>query len=126
MKKFFISLALMLSLGFVTMPMYASAALFDGAKDAACDGASLGSSCDADSGEKGDNLIATGLNIFSIVIGIIAVVMIMIGGIKYITSQGDAAQTNTAKNTILYAAIGLAIAALSQVIVQYVIGRFSV
>jgi hypothetical protein len=48
----------------------------------------------------------------------------MVGGLKYITSQGDPNATATAKNTILYAAIGLVVVALAQVIVRFVIGRF--
>ncbi|MDQ5886183.1 MAG: hypothetical protein QG628_580, partial [Patescibacteria group bacterium] len=49
----------------------------------------------------------------------------MIGGIKYVTSQGDATQTNNAKNTILYAAVGLTIAAIAQIFVQFVLSRFN-
>jgi hypothetical protein len=68
--------------------------------------------------------IETAINIFSIIVGIIAVVMIIIGGVKYITSGGDAGNVTGAKNTILYAIIGLVIVALSQVIVQFVLGSF--
>lgn len=124
MKKYLFSLIVVLSLSFASVPTIASAALFDGAKDEACNGASLGGNCDATSVSKVNGIIETSLNVFSAVIGIIAVVMIMVGGIKYITSQGDSAQTATAKNTILYAAVGLVVAALAQFIVQFVLSRF--
>jgi hypothetical protein len=69
--------------------------------------------------------IGQAINIFSIVVGIIAVIMIIIGGVKYITSGGDAGNVTGAKNTILYAIIGLVVVAISQVIVQFVLGSFN-
>jgi hypothetical protein len=69
--------------------------------------------------------IKNAINIFSIVVGVIAVIMIIIGGVKYITSGGDAGNVTGAKNTILYAIIGLVVVALSQVIVQFVLGSFA-
>ena len=51
--------------------------------------------------------------------------MIIIAGLKYITSQGEPANIATAKNSIIYAAIGLVVVALAQVIVRFVLNRFS-
>ena len=65
------------------------------------------------------------LNLFSSVVGIIAVVMIIIGGVRYITSNGDSGNVNNAKNTILYAIIGLVVVALAQIIVRFVLARFT-
>jgi hypothetical protein len=70
-----------------------------------------------------NNLIATVINIFSLVVGVVAVIMIIIGGLKYITSGGDSSNITGAKNTILYAIIGLVIVALAQVIVRFVLGK---
>lgn len=72
-----------------------------------------------------DTTLKTAINLFSAVTGIIAVIMIMIAGVKYMTSQGEAGQINSAKNTILYAAIGIVIVALAQLIVRFVLGRFT-
>ncbi len=97
-------------------------------KDAVCEGAGIVSGSGAGCGTGTDTLngvISKGLNFFSAIIGVIAVVMIMIGGIKYITSQGDSSQISSAKNTVLYAVIGLVVVAISQVIVHFVIGRFT-
>ena len=63
------------------------------------------------------------INILSLLVGIAAVIMIMIGGFKYIISQGDSNNINSAKNTILYAVIGLVVALLAQVIVRFVINK---
>jgi hypothetical protein len=49
--------------------------------------------------------------------------MIIIGGFQYITSSGDSGKVGTAKNTILYAIIGLVIVALAQFIVRFVLSR---
>jgi len=61
------------------------------------------------------------IRIFSIIIGIVAVIMIMVGGFKYITAAGDTANVTSAKHTILYAIIGLVVAALAQIIVWFVL-----
>ncbi len=80
--------------------------------------------CDVgDPEEKVNDIIATTINIFSLVVGVISVIMIIIGGLKYITSGGDSGNVSGAKNTILYAVIGLVVVALAQVIVRFVLQR---
>lgn len=93
-----------------------------------CSGADLtvsGSGC-SDAGDatgKVNGLITLIINIFSIVVGVVAVIMIIIGGLKYITSSGDSNNVTSAKNTILYAIIGLVVVALAQFIVQFVLAK---
>ena len=53
--------------------------------------------------------------------GIIAVVIIIIGGIRYTTSNGDAGQVKSAKDTILYAVVGLIVIIMAAAITQFVI-----
>lgn len=53
--------------------------------------------------------------------GGVAVIIIMLAGLKYVTSQGDPAAVSKAKNTILYAAIGLAVIAFAFTIVTFVV-----
>lgn len=82
-------------------------------------------SCNVDSQAATDNvqnLVTKVLNIFSWIVGVVSVIMIIFGGFKYITSGGDAGGVTGAKNTILYAIVGLVIVALAQVIVRFVIG----
>ena len=55
------------------------------------------------------------------VIGIIALVMLIIGGMRYMVSGGDSKKITDAKNTVLYAIIGLVICLLSALIVNTVI-----
>ena len=68
--------------------------------------------------------VKLGLNLFSAIVGIIAVVMIIVAGIQYITSSGDSGKATNARNTILYAVIGLVVVALAQIIVKFVLERF--
>lgn len=82
-----------------------------------------GAGCDATAETSVQSIIATALNILSVVIGIAAVIMIMIGGFKYVTSSGDASNITSAKNTILFAVIGLVVVALAQFIVRFVLQR---
>ena len=55
------------------------------------------------------------------IVGVVAVIMLIIGGIKYVISGGDAKKVTDAKNTVLYAIIGLIIAFLAFAIVNFVI-----
>lgn len=72
------------------------------------------------------DFIAKALNVLSIVVGAIAVVMIIIGGFRYVTSGGKEEGVKGAKNSILYALIGLVIVALAQIIVRFVLTRTAV
>ena len=69
-----------------------------------------------------NNLLTKIINVFTVVVGVVAVIMIIVGGFRYITSGGDSNNVGAAKNTILYAIVGLIIVALAQVIVRFVLG----
>ncbi len=75
------------------------------------------------SADEVNDLVGQIINVFSIVVGIVAVIMIVYGGFRYITSGGDSGNVTNAKNTILYAIIGLVIVALAQFIVKFVLGK---
>ena len=82
--------------------------------------------CDSGSNTSGfNNLLRNIVNIFSAVVGVIAVVMIIVGGLRYITSGGDSSKVSTAKNSIIYAIVGLVIVALAQLIVRFVLTQSS-
>lgn len=68
-------------------------------------------------------IITRATQIVSAIVGVAAVIMIMVGGFKYVTSTGDPNSVNSAKNTILYAVVGIAVAASAQIIVIYVMRR---
>jgi hypothetical protein len=69
------------------------------------------------------NIAVTVVNIFTWVVGVIAVIMIIVGGFRYITSGGDSSKVGGAKNAIVFAIVGLIIVILAQVIVRFVVDR---
>ena len=83
---------------------------------------SSSTNCDNPTGARSvEEIVATVINILSVIVGIVAVIMIIVGGLKYITSSGDSNNVQSAKNTILYAVIGLVIVVVAQVLVRFVI-----
>ena len=88
--------------------------LQEGAQAAQCDG------CPSDLfGDTGVFRQVT--NTILYVVGIIAVIMLIIGGIRYVVSGGDSKKVTDAKNTVLYAIIGLVVCFLAFAIVNFVI-----
>lgn len=63
-------------------------------------------------------------NTLIFVIGAIAVLMVIIGGLRYVLSNGDSAGLKSAKDTILYSLIGVVVSLLAYALVSFVIGRF--
>ena len=63
-------------------------------------------------------------NVLLFIIGAISVIMLIIGGIRYTISGGDSTAVTNAKNTILYAIVGIVIALLAYALVNFVIGSF--
>jgi cytochrome bd-type quinol oxidase subunit 2 len=95
-------------------PGVSALTLREGVEAARCDG------CPADLfGDGGVFKQITNTLIY--IVGVIAVVMLVFGGIKYVVSGGDAKKVTDAKNTVLYAIIGLVIAFVSYAIVTFVI-----
>jgi hypothetical protein len=87
-------------------------------------GAGSTSICGATSSGDFNKLIHNVINILFIVLGMIAVIMIVIGGIRYTTSNGDSSQVKSAKDTIMYAVIGLVVAILAYAIVNFILSAF--
>lgn len=72
-----------------------------------------------------NDLLKNGLNIFYFVVGIVAVVMIIIAGFRYVTSGGDSKNVEQAKGTIMYAVIGLIVVAAAFAITNFILGGVS-
>jgi len=129
MKFLKLALATLLSSVVILVPSAALAAaditsnLCGGANQNALN---AGGDCTETSGGMTVQSVATDIiNVFSWIVGIISVIMIIYGGFRYITSGGNDSSVSGAKNTILYAIIGLVIVALAQVIVRFVINKFT-
>jgi len=72
--------------------------------------------------DAGDSQIKSVLNYVFVIIGAVSVLMIMVGGIRYMLSAGDPQRTGSAKNTVIYALIGLVVAVAAFSIVNFVLG----
>lgn len=99
------------------------------AANAACvpgqGGITSGADCAKGEGQS-DNLFTDGgifqtvTNILLFLVGAISVIMLIIGGIRYVVSGGDQSAVTSAKNTILYAIVGIIVAFLAYAAVQFV------
>ena len=120
MKRIFFSLTLVLGLvGIICMtaqPAYASGI------DEARRGANRVRTGGSNSNSV-NSLLATVTNVMLFIAGAIAVIMIVVGGIKYVTSNGNSERINSAKNTIMYAVVGLVIAIAAYAVVDFVIDQ---
>lgn len=70
-------------------------------------------------------IFSTITNVLLFVIGAISVIMIIIGGLRYVISGGDSSNVTAAKNTILYAVVGLIVALFAYAIINFVLTSFS-
>ena len=70
-----------------------------------------------------DGIFKTITNTILYVLGAISVIMLIYGGIRYTLSGGDSAQVTAAKNTIMYAVVGVIVALLAYAIINFVIGE---
>jgi hypothetical protein len=124
MKKAFSSLTIFaLSLAAVITVGFASNASAQGAVQAGVD-AARGSGMPATLFGDG-GVITTITNTLLFVVGALAVIMIIVGGIRYATSGGNASNVTAAKNTILYAIVGLIIAFLAFAAVNWVLSAIT-
>jgi hypothetical protein len=131
-----LALNLMMMLGMLGTPLAISTSAYAVDCDAgtnpnkcqACEGITQiggGNACKGDSGagDKLGNFIQRIINVLLFVVGAISVLMIIIGGLRYVLSGGDQNAVSGAKNTILYAVIGLIVAIMAYAIVNFVVAK---
>lgn len=118
------------SMSMVFVPMPASASpnyLAASSADEVCgaigeiDPRNSGPTCDNGAQSTLQKFVRLAIQLLSIVAGVIAVIMVIVAGLRYITSQGEAAATASAKNALIYALVGVAIVAFAQVIVRFML-----
>ena len=123
-KLLLVTLLSAASLSLVAAPAVLAADLFE---DACSDNPNATVCQDAGGGSNPiygpDGIVTVVVNILSIIIGVAAVIVIIIAGIQYMLSTGDPTKVNNSKNAILYAVVGLAIAAAARAIVVFVLSK---
>lgn len=120
--------AMVLGVGLLAQPVPAHAAFDKSIKEGA--DAAQGKDQQGDAatlfGEGGQGgIFRTITNVMLFLIGAISVIMLIIGGIRYVVSGGDSTAVQNAKNTILYAIVGVVVAILSYAVVNFVIDSFA-
>ena len=101
----------------VCLPVYADA------KDEVKRGADMTNSGGSARQDLPD-VITTIINVMLFIAGALAVIMIIYGGIRYITAHGDEKQVKVAKDTIVYSVVGLIIAIIAYALVTFIFNRF--
>jgi len=80
--------------------------------------------CQNDNPISGKNGVLTRtISLVSYIAGIAAIIVLMVGGIMYVTSGGDSGKTATGRDMIIYALVGLVIIVLARSIVVFIINR---
>ena len=69
--------------------------------------------------------VTTITNVLLFVVGALSVIMLIIGGLRYVVSGGNASAVTAAKNTVLYAIVGLIVAFLAYSIINFVLGTLT-
>jgi hypothetical protein len=121
MKQVIVALALVLGIGVVSLAPTSNVAAINVFK--ACSSNSATDVCKA-SGDSAATMIQTVIKIALTVLGMISILMIVIGGVRYTLSTGDSTAVKNAKDTVLYSVVGLVVAIMSYAIVHFVIGYF--
>lgn len=75
--------------------------------------------------ELTDNVVGNALSAVFVLVGSLAVLFMLVGAARYVTANGEAGKIAQAKNTIIYAVVGIIVSALGFTIVQFVIGRLT-
>jgi hypothetical protein len=113
--------------GAFTISMAPALAAGSASKDSACsalDELDSSQGCDSDASKNVvKDLVSTVVNILSLIIGAVAIIMIIVSGFRYVTSGGESSKVAGAKSGLIYAIVGLVVAALAQFIVHFVLNK---
>ncbi len=127
MKKILLSICLLLGLCAPLLQPYGVFAATDSRGNAINDqlckssaAAAQSPACKKTSTNPVSEIIVKAARLLSVIAGVAAVILIIIAGIKFSTSSGDATKAASARNTIIYAVIGLVIVAIAQSIVIFI------
>ena len=89
-----------------------------------------GAQCAKGAGQQTDLFGPSGVfktitDVLLFLIGAISVIMLIYGGFRYVVSGGESGKVSDAKNTILYAVVGIVVSILAYAVVNFVIGSFA-
>lgn len=118
-------LALGLLMATLTAPiLFAQPAAAQANEQAICEGSGgtwSGSQCSTSDNRTVIGTIRQVVNILIFIVGAVSIIMVVIGGLRYVLSGGDQNSISSAKNTILYAIVGIVVAVAAYAIVNFVL-----
>ena len=128
MKKYLLLLLIPISIAYISSSVFAAdSTITNGISNICAKAANPPGFCADASSSPAQNpaysVFSTVLDILSWAIGIISVIVIIVAGIRMITSNGDSKSFSSARDSILYAAIGIVVFAVSQIILYFVISK---
>jgi hypothetical protein len=134
LRKFLAAVTVLITVGFSAAPAMAASGLNCSSTGlspkqqeqcGACEAAGNSDCVPGDATGTVQSTIRTVINVISVLAGAVAVIMIIVGGFRYITSSGSPESTKGARNTIVYALVGLIVIAFAQLIVHFVLNSVS-
>jgi hypothetical protein len=136
MKKLSILLASLALLVGIGAPLALAAPVSASNASALCEGsggtwkddskAPNGGICSSADGRTVAGTLQQVTDVLIFIIGAVAVIMVIVGGIRYVTSSGDQSALQGAKNTIMYSLIGVVVAFMAYALVRFIIAAFNI
>lgn len=127
MIKVYLTIITIAACCLLPLPVHAAAETFEGVcNNASGNSAQSSAVCKTDTKNPlvgPDGVITKATQILALVTGIAAVIAIMVAGIRYVLSGGESGAVASAKNSIIYAVVGLVIVMVASLIVTFVVGR---
>lgn len=120
-RQLAVTMTLLALLGLAVVP---SAVAYADTKSDICQGVGIAdgtTGCAKGTGVTVESAIKTAIKLLSYVAGVASVIMIIVAGLRYITSNGDPSGIKSAKDAIIYAIVGLIVVVISQSIVKFVL-----
>jgi hypothetical protein len=122
--KLFVATLAVAMFGFAAFAPAVSVGAIDDPLASACSSGTADTVCNNRNKQDVNSLIGVLVNTLLFVVGTLSVIMIIVSGIFYVTSTGDAGKVAKAKNTLMYAIVGLVIALIAFVLVNWVFRLF--
>jgi hypothetical protein len=92
--------------------------------NAICNGVQIaGGDCSDDANAKVGSLLTDVINIMSWIVGVVAIIVVIIGGLYYVTAAGNSERASKGQKTVLFALIGLVVVLIAQILVRFVINK---
>ena len=124
--RLFAALLVAVGLAFAPVAVVSAAGGVVFGENQVCGGSGGGAAgCETSQGNPVNLVLNRAVDLGATIAGLICAIFIVVGGVQYITAAGDAEKAKSARNTIVYALVGLLVTAIAAAIVSFVISRLN-